>query len=228
MKKIYKLWALIVALFALGFIAFANAQESNNTPVPVTLNILGGDGSACEYFNYSTVTAIRSFDEVKAESSPAAYMCTLRTSEASLKVTSAFGLKNSSGVVVIPHTWIKMKQSYYSGFSPFNNPGTGYIYPCTDGGTGGHHTQGETPCQLWSGFSPLNNSGTMCTVSSTVTGQITTAYVPISSERTLFKVQDNTDLCWFWNETQLELTIPANTPAGTYSGNAIVFKLYDS
>ncbi|OQB40278.1 MAG: hypothetical protein BWY04_01399 [candidate division CPR1 bacterium ADurb.Bin160] len=93
-----------MALFALGFIAFANAQESNNTPVPVTLNILGGGGSACEYFNYSTVTAIRSFDEVKAESSPAAYMCTLRTSEASLKVTSAFGLKNSSGVVVIPHT----------------------------------------------------------------------------------------------------------------------------
>jgi len=201
MKKIYKLWALIVALFALGFVAFANAQQTNKT---VTLIISSWTGN-CVYSDYQAIEGQVSMNMSTAVGNPASYRCILGGGSSYVTVQAKSSIKYSSTGIAVPTTWILMRHIYTWGF---NSSYTGELPPLQRDGpyTGG-----------FIGQNPLSK----CIVEDT---WLNAQFTHINVARTLFKIHDTRE-CWYWNETALELRINPNTPVGTYSGDTITFIL---
>ena len=202
MKKIYKLWALIVALFALGFVAFANAQQTNKT---VTLIISSWTGN-CAYSDYQAIEGQVSMNMSTAVGNPASYRCILGGGSSYVTVQAKSSIKYSSTGIAVPTTWILMRHIYTWGF---NSSYTGELPPLQRG----------TP---YTGGFIVQNPQSKCIVVAIT--WMNAQFTNIDVAKTLFKIDDTRE-CWYWNETALQLRINPNTPVGTYSGDTITFIL---
>lgn len=176
MKKLYKLWAIMAALFMVSFVALsANAQINKEVQVKIT-----GWANNCTFDNYTLMQTGFSYAEQILESNVSGYVCTMEKGGVDGYVTVLSDeLTNPAVSPIIPAQNVKIK-----------------------------HVD-STAVSAW-----------VCALSNT----LATTYTNVASGQTLFAKDDYT-VCTVGGSTQLEVTVPASLPVGTYTGD-MIFTIY--
>ncbi|HOQ79296.1 MAG TPA: hypothetical protein PKX34_03915, partial [Candidatus Absconditabacterales bacterium] len=178
-KKIYKLGALIVALFALGFITLS-VQDAQAADKEVSLSITAGSNT-CTFGNYNPMTSPASYTTGVVVSNQPSYECTLLAGQqdggqANTVTVQSTNLTGSwAATRHIPAANVKLK-----------------------------HVN-----------APIVRSGAC-----QITTYLSTGYTNVASTQTLIK-KDELTICTIGSSTQIQITIPASLPVGTYSGYMI-------
>ena len=153
--------------------------------------------SACYFSSYPAMEATTSIGGIELRSDPASYYCAINGGSGSYVTVQSSPLINLGHQ--IPASNVNMRQVLTGGLSS--------------------NYTGSLPPGAWE---ELPSEEQKCSLST----QLGTTYTNIASGATLLSTND-LRACWYWNETQLKIIVPPNTPAGTYSGD-IVFIVYDA
>ncbi len=180
MKKLYKLWAIMAAIFMVGFVALSvNAQTNKEVQVRITWWT-----DSCTFNNYQLMQTGSSYDIQTLESNIPGYECTMEEGGQNAYVTvqskTLYNFNVDTGTYNIPDTNVKIKHVV------------------------------STTVSEWS-----------CAISNT----LATDYVDVSTAGAKLFEKDDFTVCTVTGSTQLEVTVPASLPVGTYTGD-MVFTIY--
>ena len=180
MKKIYKLWALIVALFALGFITLS-VQDAQAADKEVSLSITAGSNT-CTFGNYNPMTSPASYTTGVVVSNQPSYECTLLAGQQDWWQANTVTVQSTN----LTGSW-----------------------------TGATHRIPAANVKLKHVNAPIVRSWAC-----QITTYLSTGYTNVASTQTLIK-KDEFTICTIGSSTQIQITIPASLPVGTYSGYMI-------